>query len=56
MLKKIFMPWAVIAELNQRITFLQSEERYLRDAVNTLMKERLKWKPKRDARGRFTKG
>jgi len=53
MLKKIFLPWAVIGELNQRIAVLESDEKFLRDAVNSLMKERLKWRPRRDKRGRF---
>lgn len=55
-LKKIFLPWLVIRELEQQLVMRRAEESYLRSAINTLMKERLKLRPKRDPSGRFTRG
>jgi hypothetical protein len=54
MLKKIFLPWLVIGELERQLIMRRAEEAYLRDAINTLMKERARLRPKRDKSGRFT--
>lgn len=55
MLKKIFLPWLVIADLEQELHVLRFEEAYLKRVVDQLMAERVSLRPKRDARGRFTK-
>lgn len=55
MLKRIFLPWLVVRELEQQLVMRRAEEQYLRKAIDTLMRERVKRGPKRDERGRFVK-
>lgn len=55
MLKRIFLPWLVVRELEQQLVIRRAEEQYLRKAIDTLMRERVKRRPKRDERGRFVK-
>lgn len=68
MLKRIFLPWLVVRELEQQLVMRRAEEQYLRKAIDTLMRERGRWLigwayhtsrythgPKRDERGRFVK-
>lgn len=55
MMKRIFMPWLVIRELEQKLEQAAVEERMMRKAVSQLMAERAKLRPKRGAGGRFVK-
>lgn len=55
MLKRIFLPWLVVRELEQQLVMRHAEEQYLRKAIDTLMRDRVKRRPKRDERGRFVK-
>lgn len=55
MLKKIFLPWLEIRDLERKVRWMQYEEEYHKAVIEQLMAERASWRPKRDARGRFTK-
>ena len=55
MLKKIFLPWLVVSELEQQVAIQRFETEYYKSVTDQLMAERASWRPKRDARGRFTK-
>lgn len=55
MLKKIFLPWLVIAELERKLMWAKHEEEYYKAVIDQLMKERASLRPKRDNRGRFAK-
>lgn len=55
MLKKIFLPWLVISKLERERRYDSHEIEYLNCVIDQLMAERLSWRPKRDARGRFCK-
>lgn len=55
MLKKIFLPWLVVRELDQSVNILRFENEYYRSVIDQLMAERARLRQKRDARGRFTK-
>lgn len=55
MLKKIFLPWLVICDLERKLRWMQYEEEYHKAVIDQLMAERASLRPKRDARGRFTK-
>lgn len=55
MLKKIFLPWLVIWDLQDQLRWAKHEQEYLRGVIDQLMHERVSLRPKRDSRGRFTK-
>lgn len=55
MLKKIFLPWLVIAELENKLRWAKNEEEYYKAVIDQLMKERASLRPKRDKNGRFSK-
>ena len=54
MLKKIFLPWLVILELESKLRWAKSEEDY-KAVIDQLMAERASLRPKRDKNGRFSK-
>ena len=55
MLKKIFLPWLVIRDLQRELRWAKHEEEYHKSVIDQLMAERASLRPKRDSRGRFTK-
>lgn len=55
MLKKIFLPWLVICDLERKLRWAKNEEEYYKAVIDQLMKERASLRPKRDKNGRFSK-